>query len=478
MKTKKSKKHVKKNLIKKEFKIVLKKECDDWRCAKYLGNPNLFSLITEQELSKKIVGEGKSIKAIFLSLCSIWLKDSEVPLNSLISSESSAGKSFICKNVVKLFPPELVVYRTKITPEAFTYLKANEEDWTWDGKIFYLEDVGQSILDAPTFKVMCSEGSVATIVNKQKAVDIKIKGKPVMLVTTARTNPNIEILNRFQIIPLDESEQQTEDIVFSIAEGKSGESYSPFLMESFRKLERESVTISYAKNIATFLKQNFDFKSLRLRRDFSRLLDLIKCSTTLHQFQREREKNTGKLVAIEQDYEIARGVIDYIQSGTFRGLTHRLKKAFDCCMELKNFTAKEIYSKFPFVNQKMWYIYLDNLLERKMLSSELGWTDGVKQKVIIYSIKNNQSFSLPEFSYLSKNITKVTKVTNDTKVTKVTNDNIKKERTIVTFVTNVVKKTKKKPKSSHNLTKKDKKKPKIPDFTAKEIKKNGDLDDK
>lgn len=388
-------------------------------CEEILKDENIFERIIKQ-FDKKIEGEKKSKRAVFLSLCNVWVEDSEVPLNTLVSSESSAGKSFTCKNIIKIFPPELVEYRTKITPEAFTYWKRGDEDWNWDGKICYLEDISQSILDAPTFKVMCSEGSKATIVIKQKAVDIDIEGKPVMLITTARTSPNTEILNRFQIVSLDESANQTRNIIFRQAKQQNSEKYDENITRALRYLKRYKVKIPFMEKVAVFLEENYNFKSLRLRRDFSRLMDLIKCSAVLHQFQREKDENNF-LIANEKDYAIAREVINYIQTATFKGLTHRLKKAFDCCLEMKEFTAQEIHSKFPFMNQKSWYNTLDKLLERNMLRTEIRSLEGSKSdgkryvvKTTYFMVNEESSFELPEFDILPEIITKVTIDTNDT----------------------------------------------------------------
>lgn len=417
----------------------------------FLTNPDLFSNIIK-EFDKKIKGEKKSKRSIFLSLCSIWIDGSEVPLNTFVSSESSVGKSFVCKRIVKIFPKELVQYRSKITPEAFTYWHNTEDDWTWDGKICYLEDISQSILEAPTFKVMCSEGSIATIVSKHKAIDIEIKGKPVMLITTARTNPNTEILNRFQIVSLDESSQQTESIVFDIAtkaEKNLNIDYDPKISEALGCLKRRKVKIPFAVKIAQFLKENYNFKSIRLRRDFSRLLDLVKSSAVLHQYQREVDEEEN-IIANSQDYEIARECINYVQTQTFRGLTHKLKKALDCCLELKEFTAKDIHSRFPFVNQKMWYNYLDELLERGLLKTEVREQTGEKSDGKLWKVKTtwfialeSSNFELPEFNILPENITMVTINTKDTKDTMVTKD-IKKEANDCNDCNDFIKKPQKK----------------------------------
>ncbi len=389
----------------------------------FLKEPKLFENIIE-ELDKKIEEEEKSKKSIFLSLCSIWVKNSEVPLNTLVSSESSVGKSFVCKNIIKLFPEELYQYRTKLSPEAFTYWKMEEEDWTWDGKICYLEDISQSLLDSQTFKVMCSEGSIASVVNNQKTIDIEIKGKPVMLVTTARTNPNTEILNRFQIVSLDETKNQSKRIVFRQAKQRKNIKFDPKITESLRLLKREEVFIPFAEQIAQFLDNDYGFEDVRIRRDFSRLLDLVRCSTTLYQFQRERNEE-NVLISSEVDYEIAREVINYIQGQTFKGLIHKLKKSFECCKSLGEFTAAEIHSKYPIANLKSWYGYLDSLLERKLLKTELRDIEGIKKdgkkyitKTTVYSVCENKSFILPPYNELTTIATIDTNDTKDTKDTK------------------------------------------------------------
>ncbi len=399
---------------------------------------DIFEIINK-EFDKQITGEEKSRKAIFLSLCSIWVKNTQIPLNTFVSSESSAGKSYICNKILEMFPKNLYEKRSKITAEAFTYWHTNDDDWTWDGKICYLEDISQSVLDSPTFKVMCSEGSIATVVRNQKAVDLIVHGKPCMLVTTARTNPNTEVLNRFNITPLDESEKQTKDITYNQAIESKNKVFDDHFSESLARLKRKEVSIPFGIKIHEFITKNYSWNDVRMRRDFSRLVDLIKCSTVLHQFQRKEQK--GKLIATAEDYEIARQVINYIQTTTLKGLTHKLKKIYGFCGDEKEFTAKEIHSKHPVVSQKMWYLYLDQLCERELLKTELrdsitilkDGSERVGKKVTSYRVPETSSFNLPSYNELITIVTSDTKDTKDTLVTKDTPSN-------VTNVTNVTSK--------------------------------------
>ena len=132
---------------------------------------------------KKIVGEKKTVMGLFVSCCSIYVKNIKLLPNCFITGESSGGKSWVTKKVYDVFPEEVKLHRTKLTPEVFTYWHNAKYDpkWTWDGKILYVEDPKNSLLNSDTFKIMMSEGAKSTVVINQMAVDIEIKGKPLIL---------------------------------------------------------------------------------------------------------------------------------------------------------------------------------------------------------------------------------------------------------------------------------------------------------
>ena len=84
------------------------------------------------------------------------------------------------------------------------------------------------------------------------------------------------------------------------------------------------------------------------------------------------------------------------------------------------------------VSEKMWYIYLDQLCERNLLTTELKdnitiLSDGkerVGRKVTHFKVPETSSFNLPCYSELITINTIVTKDTKDTIVTKDTKDTI------------------------------------------------------
>lgn len=406
----------------------------------FLKDPQLFVNITERIFSAKFVGEQKPSKAIFLSMCSIYVMNPQSRLHCLVNSESSTGKSFVCKSIFDFFPGKLKQYRTKISPEALTYWHSRdkEPDWTWDGKILYLEDIREGVVNCDAFKVMCSEGSIATVVKNQNILDIEIAGKPLMLVTTAQANPNTEVLNRFNLIDLDESQEQTIRIVERQAQSCNdieGDEESDFNLAkgALQLLNRVEVIIPYSRLIAKFFPTN----QLRARRDFPRFLDLIKSSAALH--QQQREKNTqGCIIADENDYQIAKDALENFRFKAVFGLPHRLKKAYDSCLALyadtqRPFSAKEIWLYDSSVNQKTWYIYLQKLCELNLLKPSTQKMDNIPKPVTLYYPSHSQIINLPEYQTLTN-----TTLSKNTTITTITTNALSESRVFVANVANVV----------------------------------------
>lgn len=114
-----------------------------------LKDPGLFSII-DAEFDKTIVGEKPSRQSIFLNACGGWVENANIAsYNLCINSNSGAGKDYVCKNVLKIFPKDNVEIRSRISPTAFTYWHNSkwEKDFTWDGKILLLLDVSAVCVD-------------------------------------------------------------------------------------------------------------------------------------------------------------------------------------------------------------------------------------------------------------------------------------------------------------------------------------------
>ncbi len=369
-----------------------------------LKNPKIFDLI-DGELEKTIENEKIARRATLLSCLSVFVKGAQ--LNTCLTDESSAGKSWIAKQIIRLFPESFVEYYTKMTPEAFTYLHPSdkEPDFSWDGKICYLEDTSNKLLDCQVFKVMASEGSRAAVVMKQQTVVIDIHGQPMMLITTASATPNIEVANRFNFISLDRSEGQTRSVLMRIGRNKKRgktEVYSEQVKGAIQRLERVAVKIPYAEKIA----ESYPSKFVRARRDITRFFNLIEASAAIHQYQRKKD-NEDYVIATIEDYNLAKEVYGAISSSTQYGLPFSLKRAFEACQKMmengklfpKAFTLDEIAAAHPFLTRSNWDENLSKLAERGLLTIDLEKNPDTKRDIRKFKVVGDlHQIELPELN--------------------------------------------------------------------------------
>jgi len=247
--------------------------------------------IIKEELSKQIVGEEKSVDTILT--CCIGAKVENAQLTSfnlLINDESGAGKDWVVNHVLKIFPQEMREHKTRISKTALCYYHNAkfEPDWTWNGKIFYLEDPSNEILNSEVVKLMASSGSDAVITLRPGiTINYKINGKPVILTTMARSSPKEETVRRFNIVNLDSGINQTEAIMDKQIEiAKTGEppEYDPLITDCLRYLKRMPVRLPFLnkKKVKKMLP-----RTLIMRTQLNRFLDYVRSQTILHQLQRK-----------------------------------------------------------------------------------------------------------------------------------------------------------------------------------------------
>ncbi len=355
------------------------------------------------EIGMKVAGERDTIKAILLHLFGIYVKNTSMKTHLFVNSESSAGKSYICNCIRKIFPEDTIEYRTKITPEVLTYWHnaKYEPEWDWEGKVLYLEDVKDDVINSPTFKIMASEGSHATVVIKQRAIDIEINGSPVILLTSANAIPNAEIINRFSIINLDETPTQTKRVIqkqLHDAINGNNYKYGKEYKEALKTLERVEVMLpDWINNLSYF----FQTDNMRVRRDIGRFIDLIKASAAFHQYQREFDRTIMKVYANERDYELAREINEKLSDagGSF-GLTHRLKKCYNyCCENFKEteeyFSALDMFKFQPVVSDRAWKTILDKLSQKGLLSVDIRTPEGGGKPSTVFMPNSTNIIKLP-----------------------------------------------------------------------------------
>lgn len=385
-----------------------------WEYMKYLENPNLFNLITENEFNKKIVGEYDARKTIFLVTNMRNVENlNKATDNLIINAISGTGKDYITEAIFEIIHPKEKEELIRISPKvlAYTRNRAINPLATWKGIALRLEDVGNDVLNDDAFKVMSSANpnkiNYSKIVNKGKIINIEIEGKPSIVLTIANANPREEQLRRFPICYLSEEIDQTKEILKRQGEyAKKGISidYNPNLVEALRYLKRIKVKIPYAEKLVNL----FCPENVIVRTHFPRFLDYIKSSCSLHQYQRKMDSE-GYYIAEPQDYNIARIVLIKTTSNILMIPLSKLQRDILDVFEIRNLQKKSVDDLLDLkqierlnISDKWLRTQLDFLTSKTFLikDKERRYDEAGKiipKPVFVYSYNPLQKLVIPEF---------------------------------------------------------------------------------
>lgn len=284
-----------------------------------------------------------------------------------------------------------------------------ETDWTWSGKILFLADISTSVLNADAFKTMASGQNACTITEKGKAVDLEINGKPVMFLTSAFPNPSVELLSRFPILSLTESNTQTESILNFHAkkalDNTTEIKYNQTLRLALDFLEEIVVIVPYAEGIV----EKFP-KELMARRAFPRFLDYVKASVALHQYSREKrlgEDGIYHYVAQKEDYELGKVCFEATSSNAqLMPLTQQQKKILKWFADNKqeSFCFSDLQEKplFAGVAERTLRRQLEKLTGYGLLSVSNIRLEHSIRPVQQYKFKSYSALELPEWEAVQK----------------------------------------------------------------------------
>ncbi|GEM_PF-2010263 len=418
------------------IEVAPKKEGEpDGGSLAILNDPDLFHKITEKELGKKIEGELDTRETIFLCGCGIWVENHDITSYNLMqTAEAGAGKDYTLNATLSFFPKERYLKRTRISPKVLAYWHRSdkEPEWSWDGKILYLEDASQELMNSDVVKVFLSSGSFATILINQVATDLEIKGKPVVVFSSATTRLNKEQGRRVPMLRCDESHNQTKKIMQRQAKAAAAGKvviYDSKLQEALVHLKRVKVKVPYAEGVEQAIPAN----NIILRTHFPRLLDYIKASCALHQFQRKQDTD-GYYLAEKADYEIAAKAFQKITSNPFSiPLSHEEQKTLVRIQELQaphslesdfdGFTFEELESHIQFWKETQLRDELRKLADAGLLIVGRRKREEGKggRSALTYKSPDLTSIALPKWEDLIKN-NRPTETTEESETTELTEE--------------------------------------------------------
>ena len=378
------------------------------RIEKLLKLNSLWNRIISEELNKKHKGDIEAKEVLFL--CSIGrLVKNKKPysFNVLVLDKSSAGKDNLVGSVLKMFSREVYETYSRITSKSLNYLHSleNEPDYDYNGRILYLKEITEEILNNEVMKEFTSgdEEISQVVITKQKGLgaDIKaVRGHPCVFTTTATTIPTEEIRNRFNILKLDLSEEQTRR-TFIREEENYDESIKEFLVKGL-----ESYEVEIPDKLFNYIAKVFPCNKVRFRRDFQRLLDFVKAVTLFNQEHR-KVGGLGGLSAVlraePEDYNCAKDVFMNAFSTCsdipLKDIDERIIKIM--VREDKPLSAKRILDELGgIISIQALYPHLRDLTFKEVLNELTDRTFGgyvLQTYTLSEEFKDKKPFVLPNF---------------------------------------------------------------------------------
>lgn len=378
---------------------------DEKQIKDLLEKRKLWEYIVVDELGKRIIGHIEQREIVFCFMIGKLVKNVKpASLNLLIKGDSGSGKDWVVINVSQLFPDEDIEYFGRATSKAFNYVNDSKEkpDYTYDGKIVYLEETTEPTLNGEVMKVWTSGRNRMVSVERGKAIIKEPKGKPVIIATSYSSIPSIEILNRFAILycnPTAEQKRLVKRQRLRVAKDGLEESYNPEILKFLVGLKRYKVRIPFALKLEKHLPDEIQGES----RTIDRICQIISNIAIFHQ-DLKRKESDGFIEADKWDYEIARGIIenliigfpDFLLNDKQREIIEILKKTKE------PLSAQEILEKTnsPIAIQN-FRPHLQRLIDLKKIESIPLWNEKHYQ-IDKYQLieKSELSIKLPSFEEL------------------------------------------------------------------------------
>ena len=259
-----------------------------------LKSPKLLDRLTDAYDEAGIAGETNNLLAAYLACTSRKLAK---PLAVIIQSTSAAGKSTLMEAVLSFFPDEEQVKYSAMTGQSLYYLGESN----LKHKVLAIVEEEGAEKASYALKLLQSEGEL-TIAStgkdphsgRMETQEYHVEGPVAIVFTTTSIDIDEELMNRYLVLTVDDSKEQTERIHQLQREARTIEGIlAAEKRKDIQRLLQNAQRLIEPKRIANPFARHLTFTSgrTRTRRDHEKYLTLIDTIALLHQHQRETVKH-------------------------------------------------------------------------------------------------------------------------------------------------------------------------------------------
>jgi hypothetical protein len=270
----------------------------------------LAKVVCTQQVCMGLTGEQRTSKLVYLTFTSRLLPE---PVNTVIKGLSATGKSFTIECNERLMPAEAIFVMTSMSERALIYLEGGERALSHRTVVLYEaaplregRDKAEENMTAYVVRSLLSEGKLVYPVTvkepggKLVTRTITKEGPTNLITSTTALSLHPENETRMLSLPTDDSEAQTRRVLLTIAADIKRREHDLSEWHDYQRWLAAGncdVTVPYASCLAAQIPAN----AVRLRRDFTAVLQLVKTHTLMHRANRATEG--GQIIATAYDYE-------------------------------------------------------------------------------------------------------------------------------------------------------------------------------
>lgn len=287
-----------------------KRRAELWEKCKELARcPCILTEFVEDFRRAGVVGQDKEAQIVFLAGVSRLLSS---PSSVALKGPSSGGKSYTLNKVLEFLPESGYYKLSALSDKALAHF-----DEPLSHRHLVISEataLDNSDMASYLLRTLLSEKELTYAFPTATDDGVKMQHKHIegptgLFMTTTQHSLHAENETRFISITVNDTRQHTRSVISEIAT-KNG--YTPNMerwhaLQEVLEIDKESdVFIPYAQWIAHTIPE--EALHVRLRRDFTHLLNFIKAHALLHRENRERN-GSGYLVATCEDYRIVRALL-------------------------------------------------------------------------------------------------------------------------------------------------------------------------
>jgi hypothetical protein len=301
-------------------------------CQTLANDPCILDRFSETLRRGGVVGEDRNAKLLYLALTSRFL---DRPVSIAVKGPSAGGKSFVLQKALTFFPEAAYHALTGLSEKALAY---GEEPLEHRFLVIF-EAVGlQGEFGSYLMRTLLSEGRLVYEVTEKAGEEyrtrrIEREGPTGLIVTTTAVSLHPENETRLLSLTVKDTAEQTRAIMVASARdgGDTEVDASPWqALQIWLTGGRHEVVIPYAEALA----RRIPAVAVRLRRDFTTLLNLIRAHSILHQANRERDSR-GRIIAALADYTVVRDLVsDLFSDGLSLTVSETIRETVETVIQL------------------------------------------------------------------------------------------------------------------------------------------------